>query len=165
MPEPGPKPEPGEDPLATDFAPFWAFAASLWADPVARERLMRWQDDFGVDVMLALFALWYPQPLSTPQWRALRETARRWQASSTERLRVLRRQLHTPERDTLYRAVLALELQSERLGGLQLLAEARRQAEQSTGANAIDPQRRLRTLFPDLPDAEIRDGVRAFAAA
>lgn len=126
---------------------------------------MRWQDHFGVDVMLALFALWYPQPLTTPQWKALRQIARRWQASTTERVRALRRQLHTPERDTLYCAVLALELQSERLAGLQLLAEARHLSAPATGANALDPQRRLRTLFPDLPDAEIRDGVRAFTAA
>ncbi len=126
---------------------------------------MRWQDEFGVDVMLALFALWYPQPLRPSQWRVLRQTARRWQSSSTERLRALRRRLHTPERNALYRAVLALELQSERLAGLQLLAEARHLAPQTTPAFAIDPQRRLRTLFPDLPDAEIRDGLREFMAA
>ncbi|WP_018938705.1 MULTISPECIES: DUF2390 domain-containing protein [unclassified Thioalkalivibrio] len=160
MPEAGDTPEP-----ATDFDAFWAFADALWVDRTARERLMRWQDEFGVDVMLALFALWYPQPLGPSQWRVLRQTARRWQSSSTERLRALRRRLHTPERNALYREVLALELQSERLAGLQLLAEARRVAPQTTPAFAIDRQRRLHTLFPDLPDAEIRDGLREFTAA
>ncbi|WP_019583418.1 DUF2390 domain-containing protein [Thioalkalivibrio sp. ALE16] len=153
MPESGGTPE---EP-STDFEAFWRFAGTLWADPDARARLLRWQEDFGVDVMLALFALWYPRPLTTSQWQRLAQTARRWQTSATGRIRALRRQLHTPERDTLYRAVLALELQSERLAGLQLLAQARQLSTPDSRSHAVNHRRRLHTLFPALPEAEIRD--------
>ncbi|MFO7953772.1 DUF2390 domain-containing protein [Thioalkalivibrio sp.] len=160
MPEPGDTAEP-----ATDFNAFWAFASALWADPAARGRLMHWQDSFDVDVMLALFALWYPHPLGALQWRALRQTARQEATSRTARIRALRRRLHTPDRNPLYRAVLGLELQSERLAGLQLLAHAGRLPGPAHRAAVINSKRRLHSLFPDLPAAEIRDGLREFSFA
>lgn len=166
MPEAGNTPAPDPDrPLAADFAAFWDFAGTLWADPEARTHLMRWQDVFDVDVMLALFALWYPHPLTGSQWNRLGQTARHWQAFATGRIRRLRRRLRTPERDALYHAVLALELQSERLAGMRLLAQARCLVPPDTPPRTGDRRRRLRTLFPDLPEDEIRDALHAFRAA
>ncbi|WP_024328103.1 DUF2390 domain-containing protein [Thioalkalivibrio sp. AKL19] len=160
MPEAGDTPEP-----ATDFDAFWAFAGALWANPAARERLMHWQDGFDVDVMLVSFALWYPHPLGASQWHALRQTAHHWNTSRTARIRALRRRLYTPDRNPLYRAMLGLELQSERLAALQLHTHASHLHGQVDGAAVIDPERRLRSLFPDLPDTEIRDGLREFTSA
>ncbi len=166
MPESGRsrKPDP-HPPLAADFTAFWDFAGTVWADPSTRARLMRWQDAFDVDVMLALFAVWYPRPLDVAHWRALETTARHWRTSATGRIRALRRRLHTPDRHALYRAVLDLELQSERLAGLQMLAHARWMTPPTYESVTIDRERRLRVLFPGLPTAEIRDGLHEFPIA
>ncbi|WP_019626534.1 DUF2390 domain-containing protein [Thioalkalivibrio sp. ALJT] len=144
---------------AADFAAFRACAERLWDEPAARQHLLRWQDDYGVDVMLALFALWYPYPLTSRQWHALAASARHWQATVTARVRTLRRALRTPERHALYRALLELELQAEHLAGRRLLHMARPTVMPATPAK-VDQTRRLQTLFPQLPTIEIRAGLR-----
>lgn len=122
---------------------------------------MTWQDRFGVDVMLVLFALWYPQPLARTQWRHLQALSDCWQRTATLRIRVLRRRLHSPERHALYRAVLELELEAERREGLLL---CRRAQDLATHPNAparpIHPAGRLAFLFPALPADAIQAGVR-----
>ncbi|WP_018872835.1 DUF2390 domain-containing protein [Thioalkalivibrio sp. ALJ16] len=156
-------PEARPDPGA-DFATFRASAEQHWAQPAARQRLLHWQDHYGVDVILVLFALWYPHPLTARQWTALAASASAWQTAVTTRVRAVRRALRTPERHDLYRALLDLELQAEHLGGRRLLRAAR-QASAPTTPAAVDTTRRLQTLFPQLPAAEIRDGLRDLARA
>ncbi|MGM0554185.1 MAG: DUF2390 domain-containing protein [Pseudomonadota bacterium] len=147
---------PDTSPEAADCAAFWGFANARWESPHARDTLLRWQDRHAVDVILALFALWYPRALRRHQWQTLQTAARHWQQTRTGRIRTLRRRLHSPPRHALYRALLELELRAERGAAWTLCTQARNLAP----ANAPpDPAARLKLLFPDLPDDEIRDAL------
>ena len=154
-------PEPNRGTAGPDFPVFWTYATDMWSRPQARHHLMTWQDRFEVDVMLVLFALWYPQPLARRQWRHLHALSHCWQHTATLRIRALRRRLHSPERHALYRAVLELELEAERREGLLLCRHARDLAEYPP-AGTIDPGKRLAFLFPELPADAIHAGVGDF---
>ncbi|WP_018875027.1 DUF2390 domain-containing protein [Thioalkalivibrio sp. ALJ1] len=143
---------PDTDSPAGDFARFWQYANRVWNHPAARDRLLHWQDTFGVDVMLLLYALWFPALLAPGHWHQLQAEARTWQDSRTQRIRALRRRLRTPERTSLYRAVLDLELRCEHLEGQLLHARARRIPHIT--AFPIDHRERLDRLFPEVPKDE-----------
>ncbi|WP_019024693.1 MULTISPECIES: TIGR02444 family protein [unclassified Thioalkalivibrio] len=144
-----------------DFDSFWDFALRTWASAPGRERLLHWQDRHDVDVILALFALWYPGGVHTHDWEALMQATASWRARTTSRVRALRRRLKPNgpderQRQALYDAVKGLEIACERTAAMRLCQHAR-----TLGNPAAPPDltRRLRLLFPALPVAEIRDGI------
>ncbi len=151
---------PDPSPEAVDCGAFWTYANTLWGRPHARDILLRWQDRYAVDVILALFALWYPRALRRQQWQTLQATALHWQQTRTGRIRALRRRLHSPQRHSLYRALLELELRAERLAAWTLCAQARDLAPSNAPS---DPAARLAMLFPALPAHEIDTALRSLA--
>ncbi len=143
------------------FDSFWDFALRIWASAPARERLLHWQENHDVDVILALFALWYPGGIRKHNWEALMQAAASWRDRTTARVRALRRRLkpegpHQPNRAALYTATKALEVTCERTAAMRLFKSA---LDLGDPAATPDLTRRLQLLFPALPVTEIRDGI------
>jgi uncharacterized protein (TIGR02444 family) len=146
-----PEPRPSHDPPVAK--PFWAFATAVWEQSDAREILLRWQDERGIDVMFVLFACWYPGRLSAGQWGTLHAGARDWNGRITRRARALRRRIRRLDWPQGYQASLCLELGAERLEAAWLVkAEATRKP---TDPSKPDRQCRMHRLFPELPASEI----------
>ncbi|WP_026278697.1 TIGR02444 family protein [Thioalkalivibrio sp. ALJ3] len=144
-----------------DFDSFWDFSLRIWASAPARERLLRWQESYDVDVILALFALWYPGGIRTGDWEKLVKAAANWQEQTTSRVRALRRRLkpegpRQPNRAALYAATKELEVACERTAALRLFQSAQNLGDPATTPNLT---RRLRLLFPGLTVTEIRHGI------
>lgn len=124
-----------------------------WSQPEARSRLLHWQDHHQIDVLLVLFACWLPDRRGSPVWRKLAQGSGDWNRRVTRRIRALRRRI--PERSWTegYRACLALEQAAERVEAAWLTRTAR---PSGSGAQAHpELNRRLRRLFPVLPESEI----------
>ena len=142
------------------FDPFWNHATTVWEHAAARQRLLRWQDDYDVDVILALFALWYPHPVAATGWDVLARNTRDWNTAATRRIRSLRRRLKHTAPPELYHSLLQLELTAERIAALRLLTRARALTPPPRASSAApDPAARLARLFPVLPQPEIREAV------
>jgi uncharacterized protein (TIGR02444 family) len=142
------------------FDAFWKFALGRWDHAPARNRLLHWQDAHAVDVILALFALWYPGGMPASDWKWLARDAAAWRVQTTERVRLLRRRLKPtasePHRQALYGATKELEIACERTNALRLYQQALHLGHPDSNP---DVPRRIRLLFPALPAAEIRDGL------
>ena len=153
-----------ESDSVADSDSFWSHATTVWEHAAARQRLLHWQDDYDVDVILALFALWYPHPLAAADWDALAREARDWNIAATRRIRSLRRRLKHTAPPELYRSMLQLELTAERTAALRLLNRARALPRPERSDNSSpNPAVRLAHLFPDLPQTEIRAALRELA--
>jgi uncharacterized protein (TIGR02444 family) len=153
-PDPAAGVPPGQD--------FWDFAAAAWDRPEARQILLQWQDQREVDALLVLFACWAPRRLPPGRWASITRDARRWNHGVTRRIRVLRRRLQSWQQPEAYRACVALELTAEHIEANWLVSAW--PAREADAAPAPDPARRLRRLFPAIPEAEIRallDAIRA----
>ena len=125
----------------------------MWEQPEAREILLRWQDERGIDVMFVLFASWYPGRLSADQWRALQAAARDWNGRITRRVRALRRRIRRLDWPQGYQASLGLELGAEHLEAEWLVQAGT--SRQPTDPGKPDLPCRMHRLFPGLPAAEI----------
>ncbi|MFO8005168.1 DUF2390 domain-containing protein [Thioalkalivibrio sp.] len=154
-----PEAHPSHD--SPDARAFWAFAAAVWEQPEAREILLRWQDERGIDVMFVLFACGYPRHLSADQWGALYAAAQDWNGRITRRVRALRRRIHRIDWPEGYRASLHLELDAERLEATWLVKAA--SAGDRTEHAKPDLRRRMHRLFPALPASEIETLLQALA--
>ena len=125
----------------------------MWAQSDAREILLRWQDEHGIDVMFMLFVCWCPCRLSADQWRTLQDGAQDWNGRITRRVRALRRRVRRLDWPQGYQASLRLELAAERLEAEWLVkAGATRKPTRPAKPNR---QRRMHRLFPELPASEI----------
>ena len=112
---------------------------------------MHWQEHHGIDVIFLLFACWLPHALAPTHWTALESASADWKMGVTHRIRRLRRRVRALDWPQGYKAMLGLELASERI-------------EASWLASAIDtpkgptrqPDRgqRIGRLFAQLPPAE-----------
>jgi hypothetical protein len=131
----------------------------VWEQSEAREILLRWQDERGVDVMFVLFACWYPCHLSADEWRTLQSGARDWNGRITRRVRALRRRIGRLDWPPGYQAFLSLELGAERLEA-EWLVKAGAARKPPDPVNP-DLQRRMHRLFPGLPASEIDTLLRA----
>lgn len=114
----------------------WNFATDFYAQSDNRETFLRLQDDYGFDINLLLFSLWYGLyhgVIEEPLLRSLYECSRDWQRHAVSPLRETRRWLKShiemaPDKlaalTTLREQVKALELDCERreLEELEILA-------------------------------------------
>ena len=146
-----PEPRPSHDP--PDAKAFWAFAIAAWEQPDAREILLGWQDERGIDVMFVLFSCWYPCRLSADQWDILRGGARDWNGRVTRRIRALRRRVGRLDWPQGYQASLRLELGAERLEAEWLVKAGA--ARKPTDHPQPNRKSRMYRLFPELPASEI----------
>jgi uncharacterized protein (TIGR02444 family) len=125
----------------------------VWEQSDAREILLRWQDERGIDVMFVLFACWYPCRLSADQWDTLQGGAHDWNRRITRRIRAMRHRIRQLDWLQGYQASLRLELGAERLEAAWLVKAGT--ARKPTDPSKPDRQRRMRRLFPELPASEI----------
>ena len=125
----------------------------MWEQSDAREILLRWQDERGIDVMFVLFAFWYPCRLSAGQWDTLQGGARDWNSRITRRVRALRRRIRRLDWLQGYQASLHLELSAERLEAVWLIKAGN--ARKPTDHPKPDLRRRMHRLLPGLPASEI----------
>jgi uncharacterized protein (TIGR02444 family) len=132
---------------------FWAFATAVWEQSDAREILLRWQDERGIDVLFVLFACWYPGRLSADEWDTLQGGAQDWNRRITRRIRALRRRLGRLDWPEGYQACLRLELGAERIEAAWLV----KAGTVHTPIDHLTPglRRRLHRLFPEFPASEI----------
>jgi hypothetical protein len=125
----------------------------VWEQSEARELLLRWQDECGIDVMFMLFVCWYPYRLRADQWDTLKADAQDWNGSITRRVRALRRRIGRLDWPQGYQASLRLERAVERLEAEWLVhAEPARKPTDHPEPNR---QRRMHRLFPEIPASEI----------
>lgn len=167
---------------------FWSFAGGAWAHTDLRERLLRGQDRYDLDVILFLFVCWYPHRLPAAQWAAVQRTAETPNAH-TRRIRRLRRRIKRLGWPEGYRACLDLELHAERLEARALMRatpgttppsraapspprsappgvgtpSTAEPAPPSTRTPPLD--RRLARLFPELSKSDRRDLLEALQNA
>ncbi len=150
---------------------FWSFAGGVWAHPDLRERLLRGQDRHDLDVILLLFACWYPHPLRTPQWAAVQRAAEAWNVH-IRRIRHLRQRVKHLNWPQGYRTCLDLELCAERLEASALVLATSGTIPPSSVAPSTAPppplstqtpplNLRLARLFPELPASDRRDLLEA----
>lgn len=124
---------------------------AAWQRATVRDRLLHWQDRHGVDVIFLLFACWVPHALAPAHWTALDAASTDWNAGVTQRIRALRRRVRAMDWPQGYRAILGLELASERIEATWL-ARAARLPERTTSDPDLD--QRLGRLFAELPPTE-----------
>jgi uncharacterized protein (TIGR02444 family) len=146
-----PEPRSSHDPPGAKA--FWAFSTAVWKQSEAREILLRWQDELGIDVMFVLFACWYPGRLSADEWGTLQGDARDWNGRITRRVRALRRRVGRLNLPQCYQASLGLELGAESLEAAWLV----KAGTVHTPTNHPKPnlRHRMLRLFPELPASEI----------
>jgi hypothetical protein len=137
-----------------DLQAFWAMAEHCWSDSGLQARLLQEQDARGLDVLWLLFVVWFPGRLTQVQWEQLRAAHQKDGQRQTLRLRCLRRRLRSTGWAEGYRALCALEIQSERHAAMQLLLRARALASGDVADAALAARTlRLTRLFPELPHA------------
>lgn len=137
-----------------DLQAFWAMAEHCWSDPELQARLLQEQDARGLDVLWLLFVVWFPGRLTQVQWEQLRDAHQKDGQRQTLRLRRLRRRLRSTDWADGYRALCALEIQSERHAAMLLLLRARAIASGDAADAALAARAlRLTRLFPELPHA------------
>lgn len=137
-------------------AEFWDYAVACWSRKPVRDLLLHWQNRRGADMIPILFACWLPWRLPPAHWRELTYNSRKWNLQVTRRIRSLRRRIPASVRPELPSACGALELAAERLEAAWLGNNAQ-SASMSSPAEPPDRQKRLRRLFPELPDNEVRE--------
>ena len=102
---------------------FWDFAVALYGRPGVQAQLLRWQDNDGANVNLALLCVWAGRRgrgLDASDLRVARSAMAGWNAGVTGPLRSLRRRLKADWRglacdvDPARQAILAAELEAER---------------------------------------------------
>ena len=102
---------------------FWVFAVALYGRPGVQAQLLRWQDNDGANVNLALLCVWAGRRgrgLDASDLRVARSAMAGWNAGVTGTLRSLRRRLKADWRglacdvDPARQAILAAELEAER---------------------------------------------------
>lgn len=96
----------------------WEFSITLYAEPNIARQLLDLQDEFGVDVNVALYCIWCgtaERVVSKSQVREMIEACNDWQQRCLMPLRAIRRFLkeHTGA-ETLYRQAKECELAAER---------------------------------------------------
>mgnify|MGYP000179840437 CR=1 FL=1 len=131
-------------PPSNDSAGFWTWSVASYSQPGVAERLLRLQDEFGLDVNILLWCLWardnYPA-IRRKKALALIRKAEKWTGHVTEKLRNVRRWMKgmdlpvdSEAAATLRNDVKALELRSERL--------CQEMLEKRTRTFAADPEAR-----------------------
>jgi len=138
-------------PRPPDPEAFWSFAVAAWERAEVRDLLLLWQERHGVDVIFLLFACWVPHALAPPHWTVLHAASTDWNAGVTQRIRALRRRVRAINWPQGYRAILGLELASERIEATWL-ARAASLPERATSDPDLD--QRLGRLFAELPPVE-----------
>ena len=138
-------------PRLPDPEAFWSFAIAAWDRDDVRDLLLRWQERHGVDVIFLLFACWLPRALAPAQWTALESAATDWNADVTRRIRTLRRRIHAIDWPQGYKAVLGLELASERIEATWL---ARTTGTPEDPVQRPDLDQRIGCLYGQLSSAE-----------
>lgn len=113
---------------------------------------MQWQERHDVDVILVLFACWWPVALDARQWLALHDAARDWNTAVTQRIRRLRRRVRDLASPELYRSLQRLELRAEGIEASWLCRSV--SAQTGSGTATADPKRRIARLYPTIPPAE-----------
>lgn len=103
--------------------------------------------------MFVLFACWLPDRLSAARWQRLGRGSGDWNCRVTRRIRALRRRIPEGSWDEGYRACLGLEQAAERLEAAWLTRTAGAWRSATAAPRALD--KRLRRLFPVLPETEI----------
>jgi uncharacterized protein (TIGR02444 family) len=122
-----------------DSSRFWTFSRSVYAEPGVEAACLALQDESGGDVGLALYCLFAGAVLGIELTRERLATLERetapWRAAVIEPLRRVRRHLARTGPDSgLRAAVLAAEIEAERLGLARLVA-----ASDGTGRGAAGP--------------------------
>ena len=154
-------------------SPFWDFSLALYTRPGVEAACLDLQETHRLDVNLVLLAAWLAQDgrcLAPPLAARMRELGDGYQARVMQPLREARRALkaHDPGADLdplradCRRALLAVELDLERLEQLQLATLAAGAGNDATSPPEALLQRNLEVLYPDreLP----RDIVSLLAA-
>ncbi|MFO8152289.1 DUF2390 domain-containing protein [Thioalkalivibrio sp.] len=140
---------------------FWAFAVAAWDRADVRDLLLHWQERHGVDVIFLLFACWLPHALAPAHWTALESGSTDWNAAVTRRVRALRRRVRAIDWPQGYRAILGMELASERIEATWL---ARAASPPERAPRDPDLDQRLGRLFGQLPPAERTAFIAAIRA-
>ena len=96
--------------------PFWTFSVQLYGDNTVATQLLHWQDAFGADINLLLFAAWCAaggEWIDEGRWPDLLALVREWQQRAIRPLRELRRYLRDANVPAIYDQVTSLELALE----------------------------------------------------
>ena len=139
-----------DDDSAWPPSPFWDFSLDFYAGPGAKEACLALQDEHGLDVNLVLLAAWAARTgrrIEPALAQQLQSVSDRHQTSIMRPLRAARRALDpdaaepwlAPRIGRQRRALLAVELELERLEQLQL----ERLVEQAASARAVRRRRAL----------------------
>lgn len=165
-------------PEDSDFFPsfpaFWKFSVGHWENPALRSLLLEWQERYGADLNLVLFAAWYPADLSSDAWRVLHNASGIWQNNVVTRIRKIRKKARALSWPEGYAALLQLELRSEYYESQYLLYHAQRfptgsgaEYFQLPAVHDIDAaiartrfSRRLYYLYPRIPAQEVKEAER-----
>jgi uncharacterized protein (TIGR02444 family) len=143
-------------------SPFWTFSLDLYSQPKVEAACLALQDEHGLDVNLVLLAAWLAstgRAVEAASASHLRQLADGYQAAVMQPLRqarrALKRQAANPRLAALLaerrRALLAVELDLERVEQLMLepLAAVSPDAPPQPAATLF--ARNLATLYPDRP--------------
>ena len=150
--------------------PLWDFCGRIWSNRQTRELLLYWQDHHGADVLLVLFAAWYPGPWTDALGSGLRDGSQIWQKATVARIRALRRRVKLLPWPEGYSALKRLELTAEAMeiewlanNGIacQLPADGDKGALEPSipGRNRVAVHtvcERLLYLYPDVAKPEIQ---------
>ena len=140
---------------------FWDFSLAFYAEPAVRDACLALQDERGLDVNLILLAAWLARAgrgVEPALARQLRAISDRHQTSIMRPLREARRALDpdaaepwlAPRVARQRRALLAVELELERLEQLQLERLVTPPASERAAADGALFRDSLATLYPDL---------------
>lgn len=157
-------PAPGPERMSTNWpaSAFWGFSLGLYGRPGVEAACLTLQDEHGLDVNLVLLAAWTActgRRLAPPLARRLRVVGDDHQARIMQPMRQVRRALKDQDLDAVLapiaaerrRALLALELDLERLEQLQLeqIAAAAEAAPGLAAASLFSAN--LGALYPERP--------------
>lgn len=150
--------------------PAWDFIVRLYARPDVAPACLTLQERHDLDVTLMLFSLWrgtVDGGIPDAEMAALAASARDWRAATVLPVRAARRWLkQRPEQESLYRTVLAAEIDCEH-GELLMLA----QLADANGGSPPSAQAMAENLdavfraWGIRPDAQDRQAAAAILAA
>ena len=102
---------------------FWAFAIALYGEQSVKAQMLRWQDENGANVNLALLCIWagkQGRKLSPTDLRRAKAAVSGWNTAVTRPLRHLRQRLKADWRnlatdtEPARQAILSAELEAEK---------------------------------------------------